>query len=203
MISRDFRFLTLFVSEVVPSENTGSHDITRAIYERGFEEIKYFSYNTLPASLKYSLTLLKIVLLGVLWSMQAQRPNVKKQAINETHLTVEDEPKVEKLRRHHERQPKLAFLPYVKCAVAGFLSLLLLGCGVFSKLSVIAVAKCDDGSSAKKGRRYIMLVLILMVPQFTSFVTAAWGSIRKKNCPWPTNKAIIFVSMIIFYKYSL
>ncbi len=121
-----------------------------------------------------------------------------KQAINETHLTVETEPKVDKLRNQHERQPKLPFLPHVKCTAAGFLSLLLLGCGVFSKLSVIAVAKYGAAEdSAKRGRRYIMLVLILMVPQFVCFVSAAWGSIRKKNCLWPSNKAIAVVCIII------
>ena len=124
---------------------------------------------------------------------------------NPKKLTVQTEPKVEELRRHHERQPKLAFLPYVKCAVAGFLSLLLLACGVFSKLSVLSVAKCDvNEDNAKRGRRYIMLVLILMVPQFVAFVSATWGSIRRnrKNCPWPTNKGIVFVSIIICINFD-
>jgi hypothetical protein len=78
-----------------------------------------------------------------------------KQAINETHLTVETEPKVEELKRRHEGQPKLAFLPYVKCIAAGFLSLLLLGCGVFSKLSVIAVAKY--GAAETRSRKWCKL----------------------------------------------
>ena len=121
---------------------------------------------------------------------------------NPKKLTVETEPKVEVLRRHHETQPKLAFLPYVKCAVAGFLSLLLLACGVFSKLSVLSVAKCDNEDGAKRGRRYIMLVLILMVPQFVGFFSATWGSIRRKNCPWPTWKGIGFVSILTCIKFE-
>ena len=128
-----------------------------------------------------------------------QRANASRQARNDPELTVETEPKVEKLKRFHERQPRLAFLPYVKCAAAGFLSLLMLGCGVFSKLSVIAVAKCDvNDSGAKRGRRYIMLVLILMVPQFIGFISSAWGSLCKKNSPWPTNKGIVVVSIVVF-----
>ena len=114
---------------------------------------------------------------------------------NDPELTVQTEPKVEKLKRYHESLPNLAFLPYVKCAVAVFLSLLLLGCCVFSKLSVIAVAKCDILGSANRGRRYIMLVLILMIPQFIGFISSAWGSLGKKNSPWPTKKAIAVVSL--------
>lgn len=123
--------------------------------------------------------------------------NVDIQAKNNEQLTVDTEPKVDKLRRHHERQPKLPFLPYVKCAVAVFLSLLLLVCGVFSKLSLLAVAKCSVDDSAKRGRRYIMLVLILMIPQFLCFVSAAWGSLGKKKSPWPTKRAILIVSILL------
>ena len=124
------------------------------------------------------------------------RSNVSIQANNNTHLTVETEPKVEILKREYENQPKFTVLPYVKCVVAVVLSLMLLSCGVFSKLSVIAVAKCNAKSSAERGRRYIMLALILMVPQFVAFVSATWRSIRTKNSPWPTKRAIVVVSKI-------
>ncbi|XP_046857125.1 uncharacterized protein LOC124450504 isoform X2 [Xenia sp. Carnegie-2017] len=107
-------------------------------------------------------------------------------------LTVEEEPKVEKLRRHNEKQPNSKFLPYAKCAAAGFLSLLFLACGVFSKLSVISVAKSNANDGKESCRRYIMLVIILMVPQLVSFVWAFWGSLRKKNNPWPTCMSIFF-----------
>lgn len=111
-------------------------------------------------------------------------------AINDdSRLTVEEAAKVDFLKEK-QAEDRSSFLPFLKCFVAGFICLVVLSCAVFSKISVIAVAE-ELKKDSDNGKPFIMLTLILMVPQFVSFVRAAWGSLRYKNRPWPTKKAIL------------
>lgn len=114
-------------------------------------------------------------------------------------LTVDEESKVDQLKKKEEGPS--SFLPVAKCIVAAFISLVVLGCAVCSKISVIRVAESlkSESKGEENARVFILLSLILILPQFVAFIGSTWGSIRYHNRPWPTRSAVVVVST---YKYS-
>lgn len=116
-------------------------------------------------------------------------------------LTVNEEPKVEKVKKKEESLS--SFLPIMKCVAAALFCTFVLGCAVFSKISLISVAEQLKKGHEDNERVVIMLILILMVPQAVSFVCSAWKSLRYKNNPWPTRGAVLLVSISDCSRFNL
>lgn len=129
-------------------------------------------------------------------------------ADEEVKLTVHTKPKlhIEKVR---DPRPSL-WLSVFKWIFAGILSVMVLSCVVASKISLISIGifynttrnPCADVSKVSYAQEttFIMMVLVLMIPQFVSFVRSCGGLFSEYH-PWPTNSAIIWVSYLLIFAH--
>eukprot|EP00794_Sanderia_malayensis_P016163 gene16163-17786_t len=115
------------------------------------------------------------------------------------------------------KRNKTYVLSAVKCLLALFMSLLLFGCVILSKISLVyigqrltygakrAVLNANLSLNATqqryicgKGSPYLcetvldMLIILLVTPSAYSFLRAVYGTATSKSHPWPTRKAIIW-----------
>ena len=111
------------------------------------------------------------------------------EGFNVDNLTVKQTAKI-----HQEKvvdpRPSV-WLSVAKWLVAIFLFLVVLFCVTASKISLLSVASPFKGEN--KETVFIMMVVILMVPQFFSFIRSTWGSLFRSSHLWPSNKALIWV----------
>ncbi len=132
-----------------------------------------------------------------------------------TEYTVNKQAKIAKLeKRSTDVQESSLTLSCVKCAVAGFMAISLLLLLVASKVSLVSIAQRINLSNKTKnfpkhsviacGGKYveetafIMLVLIMMVPQFFCFLSAVSNSAFCSSEPWPSKQAALWVRICFF-----
>lgn len=118
-------------------------------------------------------------------------------------LTVNEIPKLH-IQKVRDPRPSV-WLSVFKWVFAILLSLSMLACVVTSKISLISIgvfynngtSSCSSTSTVdfSKETTFIMMVLVLMIPQFMSFIRACWASLFSAVHPWPSNKAILCVSI--------
>jgi len=87
----------------------------------------------------------------------------------------------------------LVFSVVVFCVVASKICLLVLG-QQFKALNQTKTSALGDASvETSKQASILMLVLVLMIPQLVSLVSATWTNLRKKTRPWPTKQGFILI----------
>lgn len=118
-------------------------------------------------------------------------------------LTVQCKAKldVEKVR---DRRPSI-WLSVFKWLFAILLSFSVLSCVVASKISLISIGifynttrnTCANVVPVgyEHETTFIMMVLVLMVPQFVSFVRSFRAGLFSEFHPWPSKSGIIWVSL--------
>lgn len=127
-------------------------------------------------------------------------------------FTVEQQPKVEILESHKAKVHESSWLLSIcKIIVTGFIAVTLLCCVIATKLTLVAIGQqfnttctlSPNGCIKERQNEtpYIMMVMIMMAPQFISFIRAAANSAFSKGEPWPSRKAIIWVTYfsIVFF----
>ena len=94
------------------------------------------------------------------------------------------------------------FLSIVKLLVTGIIAIALLLSVVATKLTVVAIGQQFNVSCTElecilqkeNETPYIMMVLIMMVPQFISFIKAVGNSAFSTE-PWPSKQALFWVNL--------
>ena len=127
-----------------------------------------------------------------------------KEQKDKMNFTVTRVPKVEKLESQRAKvQASSWWLSLCKILVTGFISVTLLCSVIATKLTLVAIGqqfnttcKLKPNGCIKEMKNetpYIMMVIIMMVPQFMSFIQAAANSVFQRSEPWPSRKAIFWV----------
>ena len=113
-----------------------------------------------------------------------------------------------KIHREKQRDSRSSiWLSVAKCIVGIFLFASVLTCLVASKICLLSMAsfhwntKTPSDAQKKDGTQnqetlFIMVVLVLMIPESFSFLKACWTSLLRKSHRWPSKKAIIVVSFL-------
>ena len=120
-------------------------------------------------------------------------------------FTVKREPRVQKLEEKKNKVQESSWLLSIfKIIITGFIAVALLVSVVGTKLTLVAIGQqfnvtcylSPKGCIKEKGNEvpYIMMVMIMMIPQFISFVKAAGNSLFASSEPWPSNQAVFWVS---------
>ena len=125
-----------------------------------------------------------------------------------TFLTVQDKSKVEvELLKHEETVTGPSrLLTILKWLVTIFLSLLVLISLTLSKLSAVFIGQSLNNmtlnnltlNKTKYGTisaesNFLWLLLMMMVPYFATMLRSVWCGALRRDRPWPTNAAIIWV----------
>ena len=113
---------------------------------------------------------------------------------------------------HREKQQDYSrssvWLSVAKWIVGIFLFISVLTCLIASKISLLSMASIRNKNATDTEKEdpkqnqetlFIMAVLVLMIPEGFSFLTACWTSLFSKNRKWPCKKAIIVVSIFFFF----
>eukprot|EP00794_Sanderia_malayensis_P016107 gene16107-17728_t len=138
--------------------------------------------------------------------MASRKPNVGENA----DYTVKKPPKIEKLEKRNTDMHESSWLmSFIKCTVTIFMAVSLLLLLVASKLSFVSIsqritlanstkkavsnshASCD-GSTYVEETAFIMLVLLMMIPQLFCFVRSVANSAFRSSEPWPSKKAALW-----------
>ena len=131
-------------------------------------------------------------------------------SIDEQLLIVEQETRDEESRRY--KRKKTLLLSALKCILSIMMSITLFVCVVVGKISLVHIGQrlnytdlhrnssslqAKDSKSPRE-TSFIMLVMIVVFPSFYTLLRATCTSGMKRSHPWPTQRAIVWVS---FYKY--
>ena len=136
------------------------------------------------------------------------------------NYTVENKKGIEE-KRHEDDPCENFWLSVTKWLVAVLLSVTVLFCVALSKVLLFVLGQQyrdlqprevisprnvtnstrayspparAESRDASRESLFIMLVLVLMIPQLVSFVLAMWKSLRPHSHPWPSSKAVLLVS---------
>lgn len=106
---------------------------------------------------------------------------------------------VKQTAKIHQEKPRDSrsslWLSVVKCVFGSFLFVSVLACLVASKMSLLSIVSFHSNEApAGRATLFIMVVLVLMIPEAFSFLKACWTSLFPKNHKWPCKKAIFVVS---------
>ena len=120
-----------------------------------------------------------------------------------TSYTVKKQPKVEILEERKDKVHESSWvLSVLKLFITGFMSAGLLVLVVASKLSIIAIGQQwseKDKDCNKKGdneKIFIMLILIMMIPQLFSLLKSVGNSAFCTSEPWPSKAAAFWVRFL-------
>lgn len=142
------------------------------------------------------------------WRMarQATRPEHSSTDPSERSLLAETTPKIEyavsktaKINREKPRESRSSvWLSIVKCLFGAFLFVSVLICLVASKLSLLSIAHYHGNASSGIEREtlFIMIVVLLIIPEAYTLLKASWISLFSKTHKWPCRKAIFMVSSL-------
>eukprot|EP00112_Aurelia_sp_Birch-Aquarium-sp1_P009840 Seg2134.2 transcript_id=Seg2134.2/GoldUCD/mRNA.D3Y31 product="Chitin synthase chs-2" protein_id=Seg2134.2/GoldUCD/D3Y31 len=118
-----------------------------------------------------------------------------------TSYTVKKQPKVEILEARKDKVRESSWvLSVLKLFITGFMSVGLLVLMVASKLSIIAIGQqwkgngrnCTmkgDNKDGENERAFVMLILIMMIPQLFSLLKSVGNSAFCSSEPWPSKAA--------------
>ena len=141
-------------------------------------------------------------------------------------FTVNTPSKVEQLESQKANVQESSWLLSVfKILVAGFIAIALLLSLIATKLTIVSIGQQFDVSctepdvtcselgnatnseakcTTERGNEtaYIVMILVMMIPQFINFVQATYNSAFSKQ-PWPSWQAIYWVSQgsLLYYLY--
>ena len=118
-----------------------------------------------------------------------------------TSYTVKKQPKVDILEERKDKVHESSWvLSVLKLVITGFMSVGLLVLVVASKLSIIAIGQqWSDKHCAKKDdneKAFIMLILIMMIPQLFSLLKSVGNSAFCSSEPWPSKAAAFWVRFL-------
>lgn len=91
-----------------------------------------------------------------------------------------------------------AFIIYgavLSCVVTSKICLLVLGQQFKSIDETTTNSTTKYSSETNKQALFLMLVLVLMIPEAVCFIITCWTSLLEKDRPWPSKQASIFVSI--------
>ena len=142
-------------------------------------------------------------------SEEMQQPSSSN--IDDQLLIVEQENKDEDSRKY--KRKKTLLLSALKCILSMFMSLTLFICVVIGKISLVHIGQqlnytavgrnytyeINHGNASLRETSFIMLVIIMVSPSLYSLLKAICVSGMKRSHPWPTKRAIIWVSELIMY----
>ena len=105
------------------------------------------------------------------------------------------------------------FLCVCKWLVAIILFSVVLFCVVTSKICLLVLGQQfksvhhtgNDGTDktaaeTSKQALFLMLLLVLTIPQAVSLIYASWTSLRRKSRPWPTKQGFLLVSQLCVFQ---
>ena len=104
-----------------------------------------------------------------------------------------------KINRERFRDPRPSiWLSVAKWLIAVILFLSVLACVVASKVCLVSIGQIytNNESNKNSGERetlFVMLVLVLWIPEAFAFFRSCWGSLLRSSHPWPSRKAIVVV----------
>ena len=122
-------------------------------------------------------------------------------------FTVSEESKVQKLEAEKVKVQESSWsLSIFKILLTGFIAVAFLFSVVATKLTVVAIGQqfnvsCTEPSCILEKENeapYIMMILIMMIPQFISFISAL-GNSAFSNEPWPSKQALVWVSLYLLF----
>ena len=122
-------------------------------------------------------------------------------------FTVTSPSKAEQREAQETKSPESSRLHSVFLLfVAVFIAVALLLSLIATKLTVVAIGQqfnvsCTEPSciiERENETPYIMMILIMMIPQFISFISEVSKSAFSKQ-PWPSKRAILWVSFYSFF----
>ena len=96
--------------------------------------------------------------------------------------------------------PSYCFFVVLFCVVTSKICLLVLGQHF---KSVNSTGNNDtDKTAAKTSKQalFLMLLLVLTIPQVVSLIYASWTSLSRKSRPWPTKQGFLLVRDLRFLK---
>ena len=133
--------------------------------------------------------------------------------MDEQPLIVEQEANDEDSKKY--RRENKVLVSVVKCIVSIFMSLTLFFCVVAGKISLVHIGQQLNYTAMHRNSTYIkesqatslretsfvMLIIIMIFPPFYSLVRAICVSGMKRSHPWPTKRAIIWVSELTLFLF--
>lgn len=136
--------------------------------------------------------------------MSASERSQTAETSQNIEYTVKQTAKIHKEKQRDSRSS--IWLSVAKCVVGIFLFASVLTCLVTSKVSLLSMASfhwntTNPTDTQKKDAKqnqetlFIMIVLVLMIPEGFSFLKSCWSSLLRKSHRWPCKKAIIVVSI--------
>ena len=136
--------------------------------------------------------------------MSASERTQTAETSQKIEYTVKQTAKIHKEKQRDSRSS--LWLSVTKCIIGIFLFASVLTCLVASKVSLLSMASFSSRkpTDAKTNQEtlFIMIVLVLMIPEGFSFLKACWTSLLRKNHRWPCKKALIVVSFLLKSKLS-
>ena len=117
-------------------------------------------------------------------------------------LTIENPSKIEAAqgkKRFYKHRPSRGVV-YLKWISTFILAALLLAFVTQSKVSVISIAEqmhraADGEATADACRMFVMLFLIVLIPNCVNLLRGIWEGLFRKDIPWPNKRALILVSL--------
>ena len=134
----------------------------------------------------------------------AQQPSSSN--MDEQPLIVEQEISDDDSKKY--KRKKTLLLSAVKCILSVFMSLTLFICVVAGKISLVHIGQqlnytamhnnytyiINHESASLRETSFVMLIIIMVFPSFYSLLRAICVSGMKRSHPWPTKRAVIWVS---------
>ena len=125
-------------------------------------------------------------------STQGQKPK----------LTIERQSKIDAAqgkKRFYKHRPSRGVV-LLKWISTFIIAALLLAFVTQSKVAVVSIAEqmhraADGGSTADACRMFVMLFLIVLIPNCVNFLGGIWEGLFRKDIPWPNKRALILVSL--------
>ena len=122
-------------------------------------------------------------------------------------LTIERPSKIEAAqgkKRFYKHRPSRGVI-YFKWITTFILAALLLALVTQSKVAVISIAE-QMHSKARKStteacQMFVMLFLIVLIPNCVNFLRGIWNGLFRKDIPWPNKKALLLVSLLNIQLY--
>ena len=117
------------------------------------------------------------------------------KSVLERKFTVQSEPKINIIESQSKKKEKSwAFVVVVKWVSTLFMFSATLFCLVASKLSLVSVSqRLNDDNATDNPVAFVMLILIMMIPQFLAFLRSLARSAFSSKEYWPSKTAVFWV----------
>ena len=115
--------------------------------------------------------------------------------VQEKRFTVQSEPKINIIEAQSRKGKKSwACLVLFKWVFTLFMFSATLFCLLASKLSLVSISqRLNDGNNRDNPVAFVMLMLIMMIPQFLAFLRSLASSAFSSKEYWPSKMAVFWV----------